>query len=124
MDNKCIWNKYNSTQLKELESFSKEYIDFISECKTERECVERIVNDIEKEGYVDINKVIKSGKKLKAGDKVYSVKMNKSIIMMNVGTDKLEDGVNILGAHIDLRIRKLYMQSVRGHRNEYFFDPD
>jgi len=101
MENKCVWNKYNATQLKELESFSKEYIDFISECKTERECVERIVNDIEKEGYIDINDAIKAGKKLKAGDKVYSVKMNKSVILMNVGSDKLEDGVNILGAHID-----------------------
>ena len=101
MDNKCVWNKYNATQLKELESFTKEFINFISECKTERECVEKIVNDIEKEGYIDINTAIKAGKKLKAGDKVYSVKMNKSIIMMNVGSDRLEDGVNILGAHID-----------------------
>ena len=101
MDNKCVWNKYNATQLKELESFTSDYINFISECKTERECVEKIVNDIEKEGYIDINNAIKAGKKLKAGDKVYSVKMNKSIIMMNVGSDKLEDGVNILGAHID-----------------------
>ncbi|MBQ2184234.1 MAG: aminopeptidase, partial [Lachnospiraceae bacterium] len=101
MDNKCVWNKYNATKLKELESFTSDYINFISECKTERECVEKIVNDIEKEGYIDINNAIKAGKKLKAGDKVYSVKMNKSIIMMNVGSDKLEDGVNILGAHID-----------------------
>ena len=101
MDNKCVWNKYNATQLKELESFTSDYINFISECKTERECVEKIVNDIEKEGYIDINNAIKAGKKLKAGDKVYAVKMNKSIIMMNVGSDKLEDGVNILGAHID-----------------------
>ena len=101
MDNKCVWNKYNATKLKELESFTSDYINFISECKTERECVEKIVNDIEKEGYIDINTAIKAGKKLKAGDKVYSVKMNKSIIMMNVGSDKLEDGVNILGAHID-----------------------
>ena len=101
MDNKCVWNKYNATQLKELESFTSDYINFISECKTERECVEKIVNDIEKEGDIDINNAIKAGKKLKAGDKVYSVKMNKSIIMMNVGSDKLEDGVNILGAHID-----------------------
>ena len=37
MDNKCVWNKYNATQLKELESIKSYYIDFISECKTERE---------------------------------------------------------------------------------------
>jgi len=101
MENKCVWNKYNATQLKELEAFNKEYIDFISDNKTERECVDAIVNDIEKEGYTDINKIIKEGKKLKAGDKVYSVKMNKSIIMINVGSDDLEEGLNILGAHID-----------------------
>ena len=126
MENKSIWKKYSETQLKEIDKFSKEYIDFISECKTERECVDRIVNDIEKEGYVDINKFIKSGKKLKAGDKVYSVKMNKSIIMMNVGTDKLEDGVNILGAHIDsprldVKANPLYEDSGLAYLDTHYY---
>ncbi|MBO4702677.1 MAG: aminopeptidase [Lachnospiraceae bacterium] len=126
MDNKCVWNKYNATQLKELESFTSEYINFISECKTERECVEKIVNDIEKEGYIDINNAIKAGKKLKAGDKVYSVKMNKSIIMMNVGSDKLEDGVNILGAHIDsprldIKANPLYEDSGIAYLDTHYY---
>ncbi len=101
MENKCIWNKYSENQLKELDKFCAEYINFISVNKTERECVDFIVNDIEKEGYVDIKKVIKSGKKLKAGDKVYAANMNKSLIMINVGTEDAENGLNILGAHID-----------------------
>lgn len=101
MENKCIWNKYNAKQLKELDSFNAEYIDFISECKTERECVDRIVEDIEKEGYVSLKSAIASGRKIKAGDKLYAVNMNKSLIMINVGSEDVENGVNILGAHID-----------------------
>lgn len=101
MENKCIWNKYSAAELKKLESFNTDYIKFISECKTERECVDGIVEEIEKAGYTDIAKLIESGRKIKAGDKLYAVNMNKSLIMVNVGSDDLEAGVNILGAHID-----------------------
>lgn len=101
MENKCIWNKYTKKQLTELEKLSAEYINFISDCKTERECVDSIVNDIEAAGYREINEVIKSGVKVKAGDKLYAVNMNKSLIMINVGREPLENGANILGAHID-----------------------
>ncbi|MCQ2518552.1 MAG: aminopeptidase, partial [Lachnospiraceae bacterium] len=101
MENKCIWNKYSAAELKKLESFNADYIKFISECKTERECVDGIVEEIEKAGYTDIAKLIESGRKIKAGDKLYAVNMNKSLIMVNVGSDDLEAGVNILGAHID-----------------------
>ena len=44
---------------------------------------------------------MKDGKELKTGDKVYSVWMNKSIVMFQIGKEKMEDGINILGAHID-----------------------
>lgn len=101
MENKCIWNKYSAKQLKELEKFNKEYIEFISRCKTERECVDAIVEEIEKAGYVNMDKLISGKTKVKAGDKLYAVNMNKSLIMMNVGTKPLAEGVNILGAHID-----------------------
>ncbi|MDD6734309.1 MAG: aminopeptidase [Lachnospiraceae bacterium] len=101
MNNKCIWNKYSKKQLKELESFSSDYIRFISECKTERECVDEIVNRIEKEGYVELSKKMKTGERLTAGDKIYAVNKNKALIMIHVGKEKLEQGVNILGAHID-----------------------
>ncbi|MDE6945142.1 MAG: aminopeptidase, partial [Lachnospiraceae bacterium] len=60
-----------------------------------------IVNRIEEEGYRELNAVISSGDKLAVGDKVYSVWMNKSIVMFQIGKNKMEDGINILGAHID-----------------------
>lgn len=101
MENKCIWNKYSKSQLKELESFNAEYINFISECKTERECVDEMVNQIEAAGYVELNTYIKQNKKVQAGDKLYAVNMNKSLVMIHMGSAPLEEGLNILGAHID-----------------------
>ena len=55
----------------------------------------------EKAGYKDLNKIISKNKKLKAGDKVYAVNMKKSVALFHIGTLPLEEGMNILGAHID-----------------------
>ena len=101
MENKSIWNKYNDEQLAELEKLNAGYIDFLSECKTERECTERVVKDAEAAGYRKLDELIKNGEPLKAGDKVYRVNMGKSILMFNIGDEPLCHGMNILGAHID-----------------------
>ncbi len=101
MEFKNVWKNYDKKQLKELEALNKEYIDFISECKTERECVDRIVAMAEAAGYRELETVIAAGKKLKAGDKVYAVWMNKSVCLFQLGKKPLTDGLNILGAHID-----------------------
>lgn len=101
METKNIWEKYSSTELKKLESFCKEYMTFLDNGKTERECVDTIVNMLEEAGFSELQKIVASKKKLKAGDKVYSVKMNKSVAAFIVGKKPIEDGMNILGAHID-----------------------
>ena len=101
MKKENIWEKYNTRQLKELEALNDSYRAFLDEGKTERECVSLIVNRIEKEGYVELNRIIKGKKKLKAGDKVYAVNMDKSIVMFHIGKTPIEEGMNILGAHID-----------------------
>ena len=101
MEYEKIWKKYSQTELKKLEKLNAEYIDFLSKGKTERECVDRIVNLAEANGYVELDKLIGSGKKLKTGDKVYTVWMNKSVCMFRIGKKPFSDGMNILGAHID-----------------------
>lgn len=101
MEHKNSWTLYNKKQLKEVDAFAKEYIAFLNAGKTERECVDAIVNRIEAEGYVELSKAVKEGKKLQQGDKVYNVCMNKAIAMFQIGTDAMETGMNILGAHID-----------------------
>ena len=76
-------------------------MDFLDNGKTERECIDQIVNTIEQAGYRELETLPTSGRKLKAGDKVYSVWMNKSIVMFQIGKTKMTEGINILGAHID-----------------------
>ena len=100
-EKKNIWENYSAKQLKELEKLNQEYREFLDNGKTERECIDTIVNTIEAEGYRELETLVKAGKKLKKGDKVYSVWMNKSIVMFQMGSRPLQEGMNILGAHID-----------------------
>lgn len=101
MEKKNTWELYNDKQLNEVEKFSKEYMDFLDKGKTERECIDIIVNKIEAEGYAELTQAVKNGKNLVKGDKVYSVLMNKSIVMFKIGEKPMTEGLNILGAHID-----------------------
>ena len=80
-----------------MENLINNYVKFISENKTERLCTQSAIEIAEKHGYRDIN----SASKLKAGDKVYLNKMGKSLILFEIGSDDISNGMNILGAHID-----------------------
>ena len=101
MEKKNTWETYSHKQLKEVDVFADEYRKFLDEGKTERECVDYIVNAVEKKGYRELQEVIKKGEKLKKGDKVYAVWMNKSVVMFRIGKKPMAEGMNILGAHID-----------------------
>ncbi len=101
MEKKNTWETYNKTQLKAVDTFAKEYMQFLDNGKTERECVDVIVNLIEKEGYRELQMLRKQNHKLQKGDKVYAVCMNKAIAMFRIGAASMEEGMNILGAHID-----------------------
>ena len=101
MEKKNAWETYNEEQLMELEELSKEYREFLDNGKTERECVDWIANLLEEEGYQELEAVIQNGQTLHTGDKVYSVWMEKSIVMFQLGKKPLAEGINILGAHID-----------------------
>ncbi len=101
MERKVTWETYDADQLEKLEKLNLEYRNFLDNGKTERECIDTIVNTIEAEGYQELESLIKEGKKLKTGDKVYSVCMNKSIAMFQIGEKPMAEGMNILGAHID-----------------------
>ncbi len=101
MEKKIAWETYKAKDVKAAEKFAAEYIDFISVGKTERECVKLSVEMAKAAGYKDLSEVVKKKGKLKAGDKVYQVWMKKSIALFNIGSDPIEDGMAILGAHID-----------------------
>ncbi len=101
MESKNCWDEYSKKQLKELEEYAKSYMDFMNQSKTERECVDTIVNMVEADGFQDIAKLIRDKKKVKAGDKVYATWMNKCMILFRIGQESMEKGMNILASHID-----------------------
>jgi aspartyl aminopeptidase len=102
MERNNAWSKYTSQkELKKVMAFGEEYRKFLSACKTERECIAFFVEKAKEAGYVDLEEAIASGKKLKAGDKVYAVNKGKMMAVFNIGKESLESGLNILGAHID-----------------------
>ncbi|WP_027632355.1 aminopeptidase [Clostridium hydrogeniformans] len=95
------WDKYSKEDLEKVFNLSERYIDFMSRCKTERECVSDLIVLAEKEGYRNLKEIIENGETLKAGDKVYVNYMSKCLAMFLIGNDPLEKGMRILGAHID-----------------------
>jgi len=95
------WNTYSAEDLTKLEKLSADYIAFLNNGKTERECAENIVEIAKKNGYRDLAEVIAKGEKLGKGDKVYTLNMDKMVMLMNIGDDIVRDGINIIGAHID-----------------------
>ena len=98
---KDIWNNYSASEKKALEKLCLNYRNFLSQCKTERECVKEIIAQAESCGYKDLNTILANNEILQTGDKVYAVCMKKSVALFNIGSEPMENGMNILGAHID-----------------------
>lgn len=101
MERPNAWKSYDEEQLKQLEELCSDYRRFLDEGKTERECVKLTVSMAEAAGYKNLTDVIRDKQTLKAGDKVYATCMDKTAVLFHIGTKDLEEGMNILGAHID-----------------------
>ena len=101
MERPNAWKRYSAEQLDALHYLCEGYKSFISDNKTERECVAASVRIAEEAGYVNLAERVASGEPLKPGDKVYAVNRGKSLMLAHLGTEPLERGVNILGAHVD-----------------------
>lgn len=101
MERKNAWKKYPEGKREEVFAFGEEYKKFISDCKTERECVSDLVARAEAAGFEDLEKVIAAGRTVKTGDKLYAKNMDKTLALFVIGKQPLEKGMNILGAHID-----------------------
>ncbi|HIW82745.1 MAG TPA: aminopeptidase [Candidatus Dorea gallistercoris] len=98
MNKQNAWKSYDAAQLQELERINTDYRSCLDAGKTERECIKLTVQKLEAQGYQNL-KDIKS--QIKPGDKIYAVCMDKSIAIFQIGRQTLENGMNILGAHID-----------------------
>jgi aspartyl aminopeptidase len=96
-----LWKTYSETQKKEAMDFAEDYIDFLSKGKTERVCVTMAIDLAKKAGYRDMNDIIKENGTLKPQDRVYFNIYDKALVLVQIGTDPIEKGMNILGAHVD-----------------------
>lgn len=101
MERNNAWLTYSAQDMEGLERINSSYKACLDEGKTERECVAVARRMAQEKGFKDLKDVIRSGEPLKAGDKVYAVCMDKSILLFHIGRKPLQEGMNILGAHID-----------------------
>ena len=101
MEHDAAWKKYDEADLEALEQLASEYIDFISDNKTERECAAAAIALAEERGYRPLDEAVREGRALRAGDKVWAQAHGKALILAHLGSVPLAEGFNILGAHID-----------------------
>ena len=101
MERDVAWKKYEDADLEALEEVCADYIAFISDNKTERECAAAAVALAEMHGYVSLEEAVREGRALVPGDKVWAAAHGKAVILAHIGTEPLSSGFNILGAHID-----------------------
>ena len=125
-EKKYGWEVYTAEQLDELEQLNVGYREFLNKGKTERECVVETIKQAKEAGYQDLNDILNANQKLKAGDKVYAVCRNKAIILVQIGTKPLEEGMNILGAHVDsprldLKQNPLYEESEFAYLDTHYY---
>ncbi len=98
LDKKEIgWNGLNEEQKKEIMDYSEAYMSFLNKGKIEREFIREAKKTAENNGFKDINTL----ERLNAGDKVYFVNRDKSMYLSVIGTKSIEEGINIIGSHVD-----------------------
>lgn len=101
MDKKNLWESYSPEDYMRLEEINRDYKKYLDTGKTERECVKESVKLAEQAGYRNLQEVIAKNESLRTGDKVYAVCMEKTIALFQIGEEDMENGLNILGAHVD-----------------------
>ncbi len=101
MERNVAWKQYDETALAELEALAADYIDFISENKTERECATAAIAAAEDAGYDSLADCIAAGTPVGPGSKLWTCAQGKAVVLVHVGSEPLAAGLNILGAHID-----------------------
>lgn len=96
-EKKNVYNTMSEKEIKDMKNYTKGYLAFLNTAKTEYTCVNYVADLLNKNGFSDINQK----DELKSGDKVYFINKNKSIYAAILGSEKMVNGLNIIGSHID-----------------------
>ena len=126
MEQENSWLKYGSDERAAVEKLSRSYREFLDGGKTERECASLAEAAAIKAGYKKLSEVLRNKETLKASDKVYEVYMGKSVVLFNIGSRPIEEGMNILGAHIDsprldVKQNPLYEESELAYLDTHYY---
>ena len=117
---KSAWMSYGEKQVQQLETIAAQYKVFLNDGKTERECVTQTVQMAEKAGYVDLQEILSGKKPLQ--DKIYTTLMGKTIALFHLGETSLEQGMQIVAAHIDSPRLDLKQHPLYEERGMAYFD--
>ncbi len=125
MERPNAWKNYEESDLEALRAEAGDYRRFISDCKTERECAREIVSRLKAAGYISLEEARAAGG-LQSGAKVYVERMGKAVLSFHLGQKSLEDGMNIVGAHIDsprldLKQNPLYEDSDLAYADTHYY---
>ena len=91
------WEKLDTKKREDIFEFSNKYMSFLNKAKTEREFIVEAVKVAKEKGFKDLSEY----SELRTGDKVYFVNREKSMYMAIIGEEKLENGIHIIGSHVD-----------------------
>lgn len=98
---KNAWEEIDEAEKNLVFNLSDEYKNFLDKGKTERECVDQIIKAAELKGFKNLQDIINNDTEIKPGMKIYSNNKGKAAMLVVVGKDKIEAGMNVLGTHID-----------------------
>lgn len=126
MERKNRWKEYSDEQLLELEQLCASYKNCLSVAKTERETIDLAIQMAKANGYRALEEYIEKKESLKPGDKIYSNCMGKALVLFHIGKRPLEEGMNILGAHvdaprIDIKQNPLYEDSDMAYLDTHYY---
>ena len=96
-NNKSGWEIVDSEKRNKIEDISTKYMNFLNRAKTEREFIKRARELANNNGYRDIMEF----ETLKPGDKIYFVNREKSMYLAIIGENSIENGIHIIGSHVD-----------------------
>jgi len=101
LEKKVVWDFLSQAEKEEALRFSDEYKAFLDAAKTERESVREIVRMAEQHGFVPLDDILSRGKKIRPGNKVYTINKEKNVALIVAGKEPVWQGINVVGAHVD-----------------------
>ena len=96
-DKKCGWADLSEEKKNEIYNYCNSYMNFLNNGKTEREIIKESKFIADSNGFKNIDEV----ESLNPGDKVYYINKNKAMYLAVIGSDSIENGINVVGAHAD-----------------------